>query len=135
MEPYNPDRAIDPLEWTTLDEDERHYLIERCHREKRIKMPNLHVHAAIHVIVENQVALGAEIPVQIILERLMREGLRRHDAIHAIGSVLAGYMFDLIKHDAKDQDVNENYYCQLEELTAESWLRSASEELEEEDQE
>jgi hypothetical protein len=132
MEIYNPDRAIDPLEWATLDEDERQYLVKRYHRKKRIKIPNLHVHAAIHGIVENQVALGKEIPAQKTLERLMQEGLRRHDAVHAIGFVLAGHMFDLMKHGAKDQDVNANYYRHLEELTAEGWLKSANEELEEE---
>jgi hypothetical protein len=130
MERYNPDRAVDPMKWTTLDEDERHYLVERYHQKKRIKMPNVRIHAAIHVIVENQVALAEEIPVQKILERLMREGLGRHDAVHAIGSVLAGYMYDLIKNGSKDQDVNAKYYHQLEELTAEGWLKSANEELE-----
>ncbi len=135
METFDPDRAIDPVEWTTLDEGERHYLVERYHRRKRIKMPNLSVHAAIHVVVENQVALGTEIPTQKTLTRLVREGLSRHDAVHAIGSVLAGYMFDLIKHGAKDQDVNADYYRQLEELTAAGWLKSANEELEEKDPE
>lgn len=135
MEIYDPDRAIDPVEWSTLDEGERHNLVERYHRRKRIKMPNSRVHAAIHVIVENQVALGTEIPIQKTLARLMQEGLSRHDAIHAIGSVLAGYVFDLLKHGAKDQDVNADYYCQLEELTAADWLKSANEELEEEDRE
>ena len=135
METYDPDRAIDPVEWAKLEEGERHYLVERYHRKKRIKMPNLRVHAAIHVVVENQVALGTEIPTQKTLARLMREGLNRHDAVHAIGSVLAGYMFDLIKHGAKGQDVNADYYHQLEELTAAGWLKSANEELEEEDPE
>ena len=135
MEIYDPDRAIDPLEWNTLDEDERQYLVERYHRKKRIKMPNSRVHAVFHVIVENQVALGTEIPAQKTLERLIRKGLSRHDAVHAIGSVLAGHMFDLMKHGTKDQDVNANYYRQLEELTAEGWLKSANEELEEEDPE
>ncbi len=131
MEKYNPDRAIDPFEWTDLDEGERHYLVERYHRKKRIKMPNVRVHAAIHVVVENQVALAEEIPVKKTLERLMREGLGRHDAVHAIGSVLAGYMYDLINNGSKDQDVDVKYYQELEELTAEGWLRSANEELEE----
>jgi hypothetical protein len=135
MKTYNPDQAVDPLEWNALDEGERQYLVERYHRKKRIKMPNSRVHAVFHVIVENQVALGAEIPAQKTLERLMREGLSRHDAVHAIGSVLAGRIFDLMKHKVKDQDVNAIYYRQLEELTAESWLNSANEELEEEDPE
>ncbi len=133
MRIYDPERAVGPVAWNAVDEGERHYLVERYHRKKRIKMPNLHVHAAIHVVVENQVALGKEIPVQKTLERLMLEGLSRHDAIHAIGSVLAGYMFDVIKHGAKDQDVNVNYYCRLEELTAEGWLKSGNQELEDED--
>ena len=123
MEIYDPDRAIDSVEWTALDEGERHYLVERYHRKKRIKMPNSRVHAAIHVVVENQIALGGEIPAHKTLARLIREGLSRHDAVHAIGSVLAGQMFDLIKHNAKGQDVNADYFRQLEELTAEGWLR------------
>ena len=135
MEIYDPDRAIDALEWNTLDEDERQCLVERYDRKKRIKMPNSGVHAVFHVIVENQVALGTEIPAQKTLERLIREGLSRHDAVHAIGSVLAGHMFDLMKHGTKDQDVNASYYRHLEELTAEGWLKSANEELEEEDPE
>jgi hypothetical protein len=135
MKNYNPDRTIDPLEWTTLDEGERIYLVDRYHRKKRIKMPNSRIHAAIHVIVENQVALGAEIPAQKTLERMMREGLSRHDAVHAIGSVLAGHMFNLMKYGATDEDVNAKYHRQLEELTAEGWLKSANEELEEEDPE
>jgi hypothetical protein len=135
MKIYNPDRTIDPLEWTTLDEGERIDLVDRYHRKKRIKMPNLRLHAAIHVIVENQVALGAEIPAQKTLERMMREGLSRHDAVHAIGTVLAGHMFNLMKYGAMDEDVNANYHRQLEELTAEGWLKSANEELGEEDPE
>jgi hypothetical protein len=129
MKTYNPERAVNPIEWIYLDEQERLDLVERYHRKKRIKMPNSMLHAVFHVIVENQVALGSRIPVQKTLERLIREGLNRHDAIHAIASVLSGHMFELMKHGAKkDQDVNEIYHRQLEELTAESWLKSASEE-------
>jgi hypothetical protein len=109
--------------------------VERYHRKKGIKMPNSRVHAAIHIVVENQVALGAEIPTQKTLARLTREGLNRHDAVHAIGSVLAGCMFDLIKHGAKDQDVNAEYSRRLEGLTAEGWLKTGNEELEEGDPE
>jgi hypothetical protein len=133
MERYDPNRTIDPEAWTALDEGERQYLVERFHRWKRIQAPNLRMHAAIHVIVENQVALGSEIPVQKALARLMREGLSRHDAIHAIGSVLAGHLLVLIKHDLKGQHVSADYYCQLEELTAESWLKNINEESGKED--
>jgi hypothetical protein len=40
------------------------------------------------VIVENQVALGDTFAARAVLLRLMAEGLDRHEAIYAIGSVL-----------------------------------------------
>jgi hypothetical protein len=58
----------------------------------------------------------------------MDEGLDRHQAIHAIGSVLFEYIFDLMKAlNAKDDpqgDPNPAYFAALERLTAESWRRS-----------
>ena len=128
MERYNPDKPIDPEEWMALDEGQRDYLVEQYHRKKRIKMPNLRMHAMFHVVVENQVALGGEIPAQKTLARLMREGVSRHDGVHAIASVMAAHMFDLIKHGPKSEDSNADYYRQLEKLTAEAWLNSSNDE-------
>jgi len=131
MERYDPDKPVDPEEWMALDEGERQYLVEQYHRKKRIKLPNARLHAIIHVVVENQIALGSESPVQETLSRLMREGLNRHDAVHAIGSVLAGYMFDLMKHGPKEKNANADYYRQLKELTVEGWLNSFDEDSDE----
>ena len=128
MERYDPDKPIDPEEWMALDEGEREYLVKQYHRKKRIKMPNLRMHAMFHAVVENQIALGDEIPTEKTLARLMREGLSRHDAVHAIGSVVASHMFNLIKHDPTGKDSNEDYYRQLEELTAEGWLSGTNDE-------
>jgi hypothetical protein len=50
---------------------------------------NDRIGATVHVIVENQVALGDAFPAKAVLIRLMNEGLDRHEAIHAIGSVLS----------------------------------------------
>jgi Domain of unknown function (DUF1841) len=132
MERYDPDKPIDPEEWTALDEGEREYLVEQYHRKKRIKVPNLRMHAMFHVVVENQIALGDDIPAQKTLARLMREGLSRHDAVHAIGSVVASHMFNLIKHGPTSKDSNADYYRQLEELTAARWLNSSIDESENE---
>jgi hypothetical protein len=132
MERYDPDSPVDAEEWVALDEGERQYLVERYHLKKRIKMPNSRLHAAIHVIVENQLALGSEIPTQTVLARLMREGLSRHDAVHAIGSVLARHLFNLLKDGATGQDVKAEYYRKLEALTAEGWRNSFKNESEEE---
>ena len=62
----------------------------------------------------------------------MQEGLSRHDAIHAIGSVVAAHLFNLVKHGPKAPDPNVDYFRQLEALSAEGWLNSANEELEDE---
>jgi len=132
MELYDPDKPIDAEEWMSLDEGEREYLVEQYHRKKRIKMPDARLHAMFHVVVENQVALGDEIPAQRTLTRLMREGLSRHDAVHAIASVVASHMFNLIKHGPTSKDSNADYYQQLEELTAEGWLNSANDESQDE---
>jgi hypothetical protein len=110
-----------------LDEDERERLVERYHRKKRIKIPDVRMHAMIHVVVENQIALGDELPAQKTSVRLMQEGLGRHDAIHAIGSVVAAHLFNLIKHGPKGPDPNLDYFRQLEALSAEGWLNSANE--------
>jgi hypothetical protein len=123
MESYDPDKPIDAEKWMALDEGVREYLVEQYHRTKRIKMPNVRMHAMFHVVVENQVALGDEIPAQKTLARLMREGLNRHDAVHAIGSVVASHIFHLLKKDRPmAKDSNADYYRQLEELSAEGWL-------------
>src|SRR2546427_10779096 len=106
MEHYDPDKPIDPEEWMAVDEGKREYLIEEYHRKKKIKMPNLRMHAMFHVVVENQIALGEDIPAQKTLARLMREGLSRHDAVHAIASVVASHIFNLIKHGSTSQDSN-----------------------------
>jgi hypothetical protein len=77
-----------------------------------------------HAVIENQIALGDEIPVQRTAQRLMDEGLDRHDTIHAIGSVLVGHMFDLTRQPATDDDPNQPYFAELVNLTAESWRES-----------
>ena len=124
MEAYDPLSAPDPDEWLSTDEHERIALVMECHREARVELPNERIHAAIHVSVENQIALGDEIPVQATVVRLIREGLDRHDAIHAVGSVLVGFMNDLLCEGGVAPSANEKYYEELEELEAAEWLES-----------
>lgn len=121
MESYDPHQAPDPQEWTALDEAERLLLAEEYHRRKRIRLPNPRVHACMHVIVENQIAMGDELNVARTLCRLMSEGLDRHDALHAIGTVMTYHMFDMSK--SKVPFNNEKYTADLDNLTPESWRR------------
>ena len=78
MKRYDPEVPPDPAEWLRLDEQERIRLIEEHHREQRIELPNLKLHAVFHAIVENQIAEQLESSLRG-LTRLTAEGLSRHD--------------------------------------------------------
>jgi hypothetical protein len=124
MEEYNPGRAPEPESWLELDEQERIALVETYHRVARIKLPNVTAHAALHAIVENQIALNLE-PMVRAMDRLGKEGLTRHDAVHAIGSVVAEHLLDILKTDQNDDAATSQarYYAAVERLTAASWRR------------
>jgi hypothetical protein len=123
---YDPYAGPDPDAWLALDEAARVAAVADYHLDVGIRVPNLTVHATLHVIVENQVAEGDALPVARVLRRLMDEGLDRHDALHAIGSVLIGHMNDLMSRPvpASQADPNLGYYADLDRLTAQSWQRS-----------
>ena len=124
---YDADKAPDPEAWLELDEQERIDLTIKYHRRYHLAMgESPQVHGIAHVIVENQVAAGDATVVPVTLARLMREGLDRHDAIHAIGSVLMGVVFDVItKKLETGVDINARYGRELCGLTAESWRAQA----------
>ena len=111
-------------DWEAMDEEERMMIVMDHHREAGVELPNERIHAAIHVIVENQIALGDETAAAATLERMIREGLDRHEAIHAIGSVLAEFMQALSSGDVAPGS-NEKYDEALEKLTAAEWLDSS----------
>jgi Domain of unknown function (DUF1841) len=122
---YDPDRHVDGDTWLEFEESERIEAVKVYHRRAKVRLPNEHLHAATHVIVENQVALGEAYPVQSVLLRLMEEGLGRHDAIHAIGLVLAERLFAGLKDEGQPTDLNTEYLEKLNRLTAESWRKKA----------
>ena len=123
---YDPHEHIISEAWLALDESERMEVVRRYHRKQRIRLPNETIHATVHVIVENQVALGDSFPAKAVLLRLMKEGLDRHEAIHAIGSVLSEELFVLMNAPNSQRDPNADYMEKLKSLTAESWRKLAS---------
>ena len=127
MNRYDPEAAPDPHAWLALDEGERTLLVERYHRDARIDLPRAArtIHATIHVVVENQWALGDE-PVVRALSRLMKEGLSRHDAVHAIGSVVTEQIYDLLHSKDAAESSGARYYAAIERLTAASWRNDYS---------
>jgi uncharacterized protein YoaH (UPF0181 family) len=124
MHRYDPLTAPDPKQWLSLDETERIRLVRDYYRRARVAVPNAQAHAALHAIVENQIALGEQIPVQRTAQRLMAEGLDRHQAIDAIAATLDEHINALLRNPGSGADRNQPYYTALEQLTAEAWLRS-----------
>jgi hypothetical protein len=107
--------------WLELDETERIDAVMDYHSRTRVKLENLELHAMAHVVVENQVALGEATSVPATLDRLMDEGLDRHEAIHAIGSILMSMVYDVAHEADDDGDINEKYSRELAKLTAAGW--------------
>jgi hypothetical protein len=123
LERYDPLRAPASQEWLDMDELSRIALVESYHRRAGIRLPNLSLHSTLHVIVENQVALGGETPVPGTLERLIKEGADRHEAIHAVASVLLEHISDIVSGASLPSDPNVPYHAALEKLTMRSWRK------------
>jgi hypothetical protein len=122
---YDADRQPDAEAWLDLNESERIDIVIDYHRRTRAKLENAKVHAVAHMIVENQIALGDPPAVAATLGRLTDEGLDRHDAIHAVGSVIMGVMFDALREPDAKGDINARYNRELAPLTAASWRAQA----------
>lgn len=117
---YDPLNPMPKGEWLALDEQDRHDAVEEFHEGHDPLPPSLSAHVAFHVIVENQLAESIDC-VERTVARLMREGLDRHDAIHAVGSVLAEQLNEMMKRRRKFELVS--YARSLDRLTARAWLK------------
>src|SRR5690242_13004002 len=117
MRRYDPDKPPDPTDWLAGDEARRIELVSAYHRRAGVRLPSLKGHATLHVIVENQLATAEPAVVQT-LERLQRDGLTRHAAVHAIGSVLLEHLNWLMQQAETPAEPNARYFNRLEKLTA-----------------
>jgi hypothetical protein len=119
---YNAMENPDPQEWLTYDEGERIMSIQGYHNSIKDLAPNAIMHASMHCIVENQLAENL-FSTHRALKRLMNEGLNRHEAIHAISTVVAEQMQNImsigkpVDQKAADAQYNKN----LKKLTAQAW--------------
>lgn len=122
---YDPETAPDATAWLAAGERDRSEAVAEYHRLQRIPLPKRArpMHAMIHAVVETQLA-QADLPVvRETLERLLSEGLSRHDAIHAIGSVLASYMMQIVRK-AESEPADEGhsaFHAKLQGLSAQGW--------------
>lgn len=116
---YDPLVPPDRAQWLALAEQERLDQVLAYHERVKATVANLRLHAALHVTVENQLAepYGA---VVAAMERLLGEGLDRHEALHAVGSVVAEQMRQVLRSGRPVFD-RAAYEGALAALTAEAW--------------
>jgi hypothetical protein len=126
LDRYDPTVAPDVEEWLLLDEQERIRLVEEYHHAAKINMPNRKAHAVFHTIVENQIALGLE-PVLRAMVRLEKQGLSRHDCLHAIGWVLSGHIHEIsaATRPLDPETLEARYNAAVERLNAGDWLKAS----------
>jgi hypothetical protein len=115
---YDPRLGPDPAEWLALGEAERITAIEDHHRRSKVRSGNARAHAGIDSAVETQLAEGMPVVVRT-LERLLKEGLARPDAVHAIGTAIAAEMFEILK-EKRPFDA-QSYGRRLQALSASTW--------------
>ena len=125
---YDPAVAPDPERWLALPEEERLDRVSAYHRRADVFPPSEEMHASIHVTIENQIALGDELPVRRAVDRLMAEGLDRHQAIHAVGSLLSSQLFEAMRDPEARAISQEAYNAAVEQLTVDSWRREFEDE-------
>jgi hypothetical protein len=124
MTPYNPDCAPEAGAWLELDESERIRRIAAHHEAAGITPPNARLHAALHSVVENQIAEEMA-TVRATVARLYAEGLTRHEAVHAVGSVLVSHLTALMGRRGTGKAAVDNYFRELRSLTADGWREHA----------
>jgi len=122
---YNPESLSTSKGWLAIDELERLDLVIDFHKRHKIKLPNVRLHSLIHVMVENQLTEDIK-EVKDKMTELLSDGLSRHDAIHAIGSVLSTFFYEIIKGGKSSSDPNREYLEKLATLNANKWLHQKS---------
>jgi hypothetical protein len=119
---YEPTSTPDASRWLETPEGERLDAVLRQHEMAGEKAGSLRMHAAIHVTVETQLAEGHAAAVRA-MQRLTEQGLDRHEALHAVGSAVAGQIFAALKGRSFDAA---EYEKRLDALTVDSWRNSSS---------
>jgi hypothetical protein len=121
IDAYDVSRAPDAAEWLQLDEAARIALVAEAHRRTRGSVGgNEEAHASIHVVVEDRLAMG-HAAVVTAYERCRAAGVDRHNAIHALASVVTNHMVAVLESQAgfdqatADQD--------FESIDPEKWKR------------
>lgn len=120
---YDPEVKPDPQEWLSIDETERIALCKIYHHDSGVEIPGGDAHAVMHALIENQIAEGLESVVRAEKRLQEEDGLPRHEAIHAIGSIAATRIFGALKNGTPFDPVE--YDRAMDQLTGASWYANA----------
>ena len=125
MHAYDPQHAPDPTQWLALGEDDRVALVRTWHEADATTAPpdSPAAHAAMHAVVENQLATDHAPTVQA-MARLLAEGLSRHEAVHAIGAVLIAQIWRALRDPDHAGDLAATCDAQIAQLSAEAWRQN-----------
>jgi len=118
---YDADLAPDPSAWLGAAEDVREQAVRAYHArltdQPPVAKPGLHT--ALHVIVENQLAAGDPEETAATLHRLVSAGTTRHEAIHAVASVVVREMDAVVRQKRRYDRVR--VARELDQLRARDW--------------
>lgn len=117
---YDATRSPDPAAWLAADEGERLEAVLAHHGALAAhpRMPQPRLHAALHLVVESQLALGKPPEAGRALARLIRGGLDRHEAVHAIAMLVSNVAAAAMEGGRYDAGA---YGRELDALTVERW--------------
>jgi hypothetical protein len=126
MHRYIPSKSPDPARWLALTESERIELVVEAHRKERLNPDALRMHAMLQAVVETQLATSDPPAVPLALARLCADGMSRHDALHAIVSVLVENLYAAFGADRSgvQAPLPEAYADAVSKITRQSWLES-----------
>lgn len=97
---YDVSRGPNAAEWLVLEESARIALVAEAHRRSRASVGgNEEAHASIHVVVEDRLAMG-HTAVVAAYDRCRAAGVDRHNAIHALASVVTNHMVAVLESHA-----------------------------------
>ena len=121
VETYDAATPPEALAWLETGEEARIQLVVDYHTSIGDVGDNARTHCLLHVIIENQIAMGGAMePVRERMRQLMAQGLDRHNALHALCSVLIRHMNWIGMSNIKgDQDAR--YFREIRRMTAQKW--------------
>lgn len=97
MDTYDAELTPEPEAWLAVPEQERISLVLRAHKgcfpdALHAEGANEIMHAGLHAVIENQLALNEPKATARTLERLQTAGLKRHAALHLLMREMAGQL-------------------------------------------